>query len=71
MTMKINARENGPLLIPGVAAYVDADGNEETTQGSMVALCRCGQSANKPFCDGAHKKVGFEAVSIELNITNE
>ncbi len=70
MTKEINAKENGPYLVPGAAAYVDADGNEQTTQGSMIALCRCGHSANKPFCDGSHKKAGFEAEAITLKMAD-
>ena len=68
MTKEISANENGPYLIAGAASYVDADGNEQMTKGSMIALCRCGQLANKPFCDGTHKKVGFEAAPITLQL---
>lgn len=59
--VEIKVLENGPLLISGTATVTDAEGNVSETQGSMVALCRCGQSANKPFCDGTHKNAGFEA----------
>jgi len=59
MANEVTARENGPYLVPGTATYTDADGHEQTTSGSMMALCRCGQSANKPFCDGSHKREGF------------
>ena len=58
---EIKAMENGPLLIPGTVTVTDNDGNVNETEGTMVALCRCGQSANKPFCDGSHKQVSFEA----------
>ena len=58
--IEIKAMENGPLLITGTAIVTDNDGNVNETEGTMVALCRCGQSANKPFCDGSHKKVSFE-----------
>lgn len=64
--IKITGRESGPYLISGSAVYTDADGNEQTTSGSTVALCRCGGSANKPFCDGTHRKIDFEAAKIEL-----
>ncbi|OQY33406.1 MAG: hypothetical protein B6243_06560 [Anaerolineaceae bacterium 4572_5.2] len=65
----IRGRKNGPLLISGLASYVDGEGNKQTTGGSTVALCRCGASANKPFCDGAHRKISFEAPAIELSVT--
>jgi CDGSH-type Zn-finger protein len=64
----INARENGPYLMPGTATYLDAEGNEQTTTGSGIAVCRCGGSANKPFCDGTHRKIDFEAPEIELTV---
>ncbi len=71
MTTEIKARENGPVLVEGTATYIDAAGQEQTTQGSMFALCRCGASANKPFCDGTHKQIGFEAEAIALTVTKE
>jgi CDGSH-type Zn-finger protein len=66
MSLEIKGRENGPLLIPAGATYTDADGNPQTTPGSNIALCRCGASANKPFCDGSHRKINFEAPEIIL-----
>ena len=67
-TTNINVLANGPILISGKAAYVDADGNQQTTQGTNIALCRCGQSEKKPFCDGSHKKVGFDSLGVELKL---
>lgn len=56
---EIKTAKNGPLLCSGELKLVDADGNAIDTGGKeMVALCRCGDSANKPFCDGAHSKKG-------------
>lgn len=56
----IEVRPNGPLLIKGPVRITDPDGQliRETTQ---CALCRCGQSANKPFCDATHRRIGFRA----------
>lgn len=51
--------ENGPYLVRGGVALRNAKG-ELLTERENYALCRCGQSSNKPFCDGTHKKVGFE-----------
>ena len=65
----IKGRENGPFLIFGSASYVNDEGNEQTTGGSTIALCRCGASANKPFCDGSHRKINFEAPAVELSVT--
>ena len=58
--LKIRAAPNGPLLLDGSFELRSAEGVERTS-GRKAALCRCGQSANKPFCDGAHKAAGFEA----------
>ena len=57
----ITTYEDGPLLVRGSFAVVTQDG--ETIDGgrSTVALCRCGKSARKPFCDGTHKLTGFRA----------
>jgi CDGSH-type Zn-finger protein len=57
----IRCRENGPLVLSGIVRIVDQDGNEyPVPEGKeRIALCRCGASKNKPFCDGQHKVVGF------------
>lgn len=58
----ITIRENGPYRVSGPARIVDVDGNEYDISGKKaVSLCRCGASVTKPFCDGAHSKIGFEA----------
>lgn len=54
----INIRANGSLKVEGVT-IIGADGNV-ISDGETVFLCRCGQSQNKPFCDGAHRAAGFE-----------
>ncbi len=61
--VSITPRVNGPLLIQGDFKIVDAQGNEYSVDGDVAALCRCGQSDNKPFCDGTHRPAGFEADS--------
>jgi uncharacterized Fe-S cluster protein YjdI len=50
--------ENGPLLVSGGVRIVDADGTV-LYEGERAALCRCGGSSNKPFCDGTHRTNGF------------
>jgi CDGSH-type Zn-finger protein len=59
----IRCRENGPLVIQGAVKIVDHQGNEFTIPAGKgnVALCRCGQSRTKPFCDGSHRTCGFQA----------
>jgi len=55
---RVRASMNGPLLVSGGVRVVDAEGNV-LFEGERAALCRCGGSANKPFCDGTHKTNGF------------
>ncbi len=55
----IEITKNGPLLVNGNIIIKDLEGNE-TKRSKVTALCRCGASENKPYCDGAHKKIEFE-----------
>ncbi len=58
----IKARHNGPYLITGPVTLIDADGGQYYLQeGVNAALCRCGGSSTKPFCDGTHKQNSFDA----------
>jgi CDGSH-type Zn-finger protein len=58
----IKVRANGPYKVEGPVRVVDADGNEFVLpEGSTIALCRCGHSRTKPFCDKSHKRIGFYA----------
>jgi CDGSH-type Zn-finger protein len=55
---KITALVNGPLMVEGTIHIGKSDGTHEVKENKSF-LCRCGHSANKPFCDGAHKKNNF------------
>jgi CDGSH-type Zn-finger protein len=60
----ITIRPGGPYLVRGPFELRDADGNVFDLAGKdAVALCRCGGSTTKPFCDGTHSKIGFQAAS--------
>jgi len=61
--VEIKVRENGPYKVTGPVRLSDADGNEFDVgePGASIALCRCGGSTTKPFCDGTHSKLGFDA----------
>ena len=62
---RITVNNNGSLRIEGEVELVDAAGAVIPTAGlAKVSLCRCGLSANKPFCDGAHKAGGFQSVIV-------
>ncbi len=56
----IDVIRNGPLIVKGTVKLKDAEGNVYPEQPRM-ALCRCGASTEKPFCDGTHSKIGFRA----------
>jgi CDGSH-type Zn-finger protein len=52
-------RPNGPYLVRGPVKMLDVEGKPSELPGEVVASCRCGGSATKPFCDGTHAKIGF------------
>lgn len=58
--VKIFVKPNGSVRVSGEVDFVDTDGNVIETKANF-SLCRCGHSANKPFCDGAHRDAGFTA----------
>ena len=58
-TLTLSLAPNGPVLLEGPVSVVGADG--VSSEGGKGALCRCGASAGKPYCDGTHKAIGFEA----------
>ncbi len=68
MAVKITARKNGPYRVEmteGEVVLLDHEGNPYDLAGKPgISLCRCGQSANRPFCDGTHNKVGFQAAEL-------
>jgi CDGSH-type Zn-finger protein len=57
----ITPYRDGPLLVRGNFHLLDQAGNLIECRRQTVALCRCGRSRNKPFCDGTHKLIGFRA----------
>lgn len=63
--VEIKVRESGPYRVTGAITLLDADGTRYELGSHMkngnVALCRCGGSTTKPFCDGTHSALGFEA----------
>lgn len=69
MTVKITCRPNGPYLIEndGTVELTDTAGTKiDLTGKPKFALCRCGASALKPFCDGTHSKIGFQAAEAAV-----
>jgi CDGSH-type Zn-finger protein len=66
VTIKI--RPNGPYLVTGPIELTDPDGNVVPIPDgkTTVALCRCGASTTKPFCDGTHSKIGFDAAKAAV-----
>jgi CDGSH-type Zn-finger protein len=63
MPTKVTIFNNGSIRLEGDFTVHDAEGKEFGLAGrTIVSLCRCGHSENKPFCDGSHKRVGFNSV---------
>jgi len=59
--VRITVLKDGPVEVSGPVELVDGKGVAHAPGESPIYLCRCGQSATKPFCDGSHRKVGFRA----------
>ena len=67
MAVTIRVRRNGPYVVDGDdVTIVDWDGRRYPVERLPVALCRCGGSTNKPFCDGTHSKIGFSAAEAAV-----
>ena len=70
MAINVLAKKNGPYVVSGDLSEInltDADGNKYDLTGKpAIALCRCGASVNKPFCDGTHSKIGFQAAEAAV-----
>ncbi len=75
MAIKITARKNGPFRIEateGEVILMDHEGTQyDLTGKAMFSLCRCGGSTNKPFCDGTHSKIGFQAAELAVKKVDE
>ena len=68
MPVKVTIRPNGPYLVEGDVELMDVNGNKVDTsaRGSRIALCRCGASVTKPYCDGTHSKIGFQGAEAAV-----
>jgi CDGSH-type Zn-finger protein len=68
--VKITLRPNGPYRVeaePGSIELIDTNGAPiDLTNKPAFSLCRCGASVNKPFCDGTHSKIGFQAAEAAV-----
>jgi CDGSH-type Zn-finger protein len=63
----ITTKPNGPFRVEGPIRLIDVDGTEINLEGKpAVSLCRCGASVRKPFCDGTHSKIGFQAAEAAV-----
>lgn len=70
--VKITVRPNGPYRVEcpeGAVDLVDASGNKFDLAGKTAfSLCRCGASVTKPFCDGTHSRIGFQAAEAAVAV---
>ena len=66
--VNIRCRENGPFVVEGELILTDHEGNPFPIDSTKpaVALCRCGASKNKPFCDGTHRNIEFKADDLAV-----
>ena len=64
----ITPTDNGPYLVQGNVTLRDSEGNHYEV-GDTIALCRCGRSSTKPFCDGTHEKANFGALNRAVHPT--
>ena len=64
--MKVKVTENGPIIIDTESEITVTSGGSTEVQKGPLFLCRCGKSANKPFCDSSHRKAKFEGGAAEL-----
>jgi CDGSH-type Zn-finger protein len=63
MSVKITPLNHGPLRLEGDFQICDVEGKQFGLAGrTVISLCRCGHSANKPFCDGSHARQGFQSL---------
>ena len=69
MSITIKVTENGPLIVEGEFKLIDANGQEIPAR--KKALCRCGGSTTKPFCDGTHSKIGFQGAIAAVQKVEE
>ena len=67
MAFTVRVRKNGPYVIEGDGVTViDWEGREYAVERRPIALCRCGGSTKKPFCDGTHSRTGFAAAEAAV-----
>ncbi len=69
MTVKITPTNDGPYMVEGTAEELQMfypSGQEIPLKGNKVYLCRCGGSTRKPFCDGTHSRIGFQAAEAAV-----
>ncbi len=65
--VEIKPRDSGPYRVEGPITLIDVDGKEWQLDQEVIALCRCGHSKTKPFCDGTHKEASFEETTRVSN----
>ena len=69
MSVTIRIKNNGPYVVEGDFKLTDANGQEIPVK--KTALCRCGGSTTKPFCDGTHSKIGFQGAIAAVEQTEK
>jgi len=67
--MKVNILENGPIILESKDPASVKIGGATDDKTGPIALCRCGRSSTKPFCDGTHREAKFEAPAVEIALS--
>jgi CDGSH-type Zn-finger protein len=67
--MKVNILENGPIILDSKGPFSVNTGAASDDKSGPIALCRCGKSSTKPFCDGTHRDAKFVAPSVEISLS--
>ena len=64
--VQIEIMPNGPYIVTGPVDLIDSQGNAVPVRKQVIALCRCGGSKTKPFCDGTHSDIGFQGAEAAV-----
>jgi len=68
--VRIEVTADGPYIVYGPVTVIDSTGEQVPLKKQVIALCRCGGSTTKPFCDGTHSEIGFQAAEAAVKASS-